>query len=204
MKRLTRLCLLSALLVMALCFTALAAEPGIVEAKSELSGVAITANGDKATVTYSNAESGKYYMVFTLSDNSGVPNDSNLVYIDQKTAEGSTVEFVVYPKALENGKTYYVYLSSNSEDIGAMKLAATFKYQGSAAAVTKGDINGDGSIDAKDVAVLRRYLADKVKNALTAEGQLAADINGDSSIDAKDLGLLRRYLSDKVKYPLPA
>lgn len=204
MKRLTRLCLLSALLVMALCFTALAAEPSIVDAKSELSGVAITADGDKATVTYSNAESGKYYMVFTLSDNSGVPNDSNLVYIDQKTAEGSTVEFVVYPKALENGKTYYVYLSSNSEDIGAMKLAATFKYQGSAAAVTKGDINGDGSIDAKDVAVLRRYLADKVKNALTAEGQLAADINGDSSIDAKDLGLLRRYLSDKVKYPLPA
>lgn len=71
-----------------------------------------------------------------------------------------------------------------------------------AADVIKGDINGDGVCDAKDMARLKRYLADDVKYPLTKEQEKAADVNGDNVVDAKDMAKIKRYLADDVKYPL--
>ncbi len=54
-----------------------------------------------------------------------------------------------------------------------------------------GDVNDDGSIDLKDVTVLRRYLVggwDAVIN------EANSDVNKDGSIDLKDVTVLRRYL----------
>ena len=57
--------------------------------------------------------------------------------------------------------------------------------------VTNGDINGDGTVDAKDVTVLRRYLA-----GWSVDIQLsAADMNGDGEVNAKDVTVLRRQLA---------
>ena len=57
--------------------------------------------------------------------------------------------------------------------------------------VTNGDINGDGTVDAKDVTVLRRYLA-----GWSVDIQLsAADLNGDGEVNAKDVTVLRRQLA---------
>jgi hypothetical protein len=55
-----------------------------------------------------------------------------------------------------------------------------------------GDIDGDGSITAKDVTILRRYLAGGWGVTIDATD---ADINGDSEINAKDVTMLRRYLA---------
>ena len=66
----------------------------------------------------------------------------------------------------------------------------------------KGDINADGVVDAKDMARLKRYLADDVKYPLTEDQEKAADVNGDSVVDAKDMAKIKRYLADEVKYPL--
>ena len=55
-----------------------------------------------------------------------------------------------------------------------------------------GDVNDDGVRNAKDVTVLRRYLAGGYGVA-TAEG--AADVNKDGVISAKDVTVLRRYLA---------
>ena len=54
-----------------------------------------------------------------------------------------------------------------------------------------GDINGDGAVNGKDVAALRRYLAgwDVEINVQ------AADVNGDGALNGKDVALLRRYLA---------
>jgi len=55
-----------------------------------------------------------------------------------------------------------------------------------------GDIDGDGSITAKDVTILRRYLAggwDVTVNLANA------DVNADGTINAKDVTMLRRYLA---------
>lgn len=66
----------------------------------------------------------------------------------------------------------------------------------------KGDINTDAEVDAKDMARLKRYLADDVKYSLSAAQLQIADVNGDGTADAKDMAKLKRYLADEVKYPL--
>lgn len=55
-----------------------------------------------------------------------------------------------------------------------------------------GDVNGDHSVDMKDVTLMRRKLADW---DVTINEQYA-DVNGDSSFDMKDVTILRRYLAD--------
>ncbi|MBQ8920933.1 MAG: dockerin type I repeat-containing protein [Oscillospiraceae bacterium] len=54
-----------------------------------------------------------------------------------------------------------------------------------------GDVNGDESIDLKDVIILRRYLA----GWEVTINDTNADVNGDSSVDLKDVTILRRYLA---------
>ena len=55
-----------------------------------------------------------------------------------------------------------------------------------------GDVNRDGSIDLKDVTVLRRHLAGGW-NVTISEAN--SDVNKDGSIDLKDVTILRRYLA---------
>ena len=56
----------------------------------------------------------------------------------------------------------------------------------------RGDVNADGSIDLKDVTVLRRYLTGGW-NVIINEAN--SDVNRDGSIDLKDVTILRRYLA---------
>ena len=58
-------------------------------------------------------------------------------------------------------------------------------------AVRYGDVNGDNSIDLKDVMTMRRVLAGW-DIALDAA---AADVNKDGSFDLKDVVRLRQYLA---------
>ncbi len=55
-----------------------------------------------------------------------------------------------------------------------------------------GDINGDGSLNNKDVTTLFKYLSDWKVDV----NKLALDINGDGKVNNKDLTRLFQYLSD--------
>lgn len=55
-----------------------------------------------------------------------------------------------------------------------------------------GDVNEDGSIDLKDVVVMRRLLAGGWE---ITYNEAACDVNGDNSFDLKDVVYLRRYLA---------
>lgn len=55
-----------------------------------------------------------------------------------------------------------------------------------------GDVDGDGSVLAKDVAALRRYLAHWTGTTIV---EAAADVNRDGSVTAGDVAILRRYLA---------
>lgn len=59
-----------------------------------------------------------------------------------------------------------------------------------------GDINGDGTIDLKDVTLVRRL----VTGYSVTANKLAADVNGDGEITMKDVVLIRRYVVDAKGY----
>lgn len=52
-----------------------------------------------------------------------------------------------------------------------------------------GDANGDGTVNGKDVTVIRRYNANWDEDI----NLLAADVNGDGSVNGKDVTQIRRY-----------
>ena len=58
--------------------------------------------------------------------------------------------------------------------------------------IQPGDLNEDGSVNLKDVVLLRRYVAGGWDTGLTKE---LADINGDGNVNLKDVVLLRRYIA---------
>lgn len=61
--------------------------------------------------------------------------------------------------------------------------------------VVTGDMNGDGIINNKDVAMMNKYLVEKV-TANECQG-LAIDVNGDGYINNRDAAMLARYLVGK-------
>lgn len=63
------------------------------------------------------------------------------------------------------------------------------------AALKKGDINNDSSIDALDFALLKSYLL-KI-TSLTGDALNAADFNSDGLVDALDFAKLKLYLLEK-------
>lgn len=65
-----------------------------------------------------------------------------------------------------------------------------------------GDINGDNTINVKDVVLLRRYCANPVKYALDEAQLQAADIFKDDTVNVKDVVALRRYCANPEKYPI--
>lgn len=60
-----------------------------------------------------------------------------------------------------------------------------------ALSIENGDINSDGSIDIRDSALYRRYIAGWEIEI----NQAVADVNSDHTIDIKDSALIKRYLA---------
>lgn len=95
-----------------------------------------------------------------------------------------------------------LYLSNGEYLFGDNEVFASCQADGSLILTSRpitlpasepGDIDGDGSIDAADLMLLRKYLV-----GLTIEGRFdgtAADLNGDGKIDILDLVRLRKLLA---------
>lgn len=64
--------------------------------------------------------------------------------------------------------------------------------------VVWGDVNGDREIDAKDIVLLKKYIAnfDYTTNSSKIEVELGADVNGDGEINARDVVLLKKYIAN--------
>ena len=62
----------------------------------------------------------------------------------------------------------------------------------SAAERAVGDLNGDGTVNLKDVVILRRYIAGDWDVSLDDQ---TADLNENGKVNMKDVALLRRYIA---------
>lgn len=58
-------------------------------------------------------------------------------------------------------------------------------------AYTLGDVNGDGSVNNKDVGLLQRF----INSWGVTINETAADVNRDGNINNKDIGVLQRHLN---------
>ena len=101
-------------------------------------------------------------------------NNSTKVYLNNELLPSSSVSVGTYSIVINDRTT-----TPRRSDMGDDPLP--------------GDINGDGSVDMKDVLLLRRSIAGLV--TLTAAETTCADVNRDKSVDMKDVLLLRRVIA---------
>ena len=136
----------------------------------------------------------------TLQNDTQVPTEGNIEYIDQTTGTSNTATFTVYPKNLVSGTTYYIYLSSSADATGNERTPiASFKYY---QPYTLGDINDDGRINAGD-ATLALQIAALIKTDATDVQKVAADVNGDGRINAGDAALILQRAANLIaKFPI--
>ena len=61
--------------------------------------------------------------------------------------------------------------------------------------VLLGDVNGDGTVNAKDLTRLTKYVSAGANGSVVLPSAEAADVTADGSINAKDLARLKKYLA---------
>ena len=147
-------------------------------------------NSVQLKVTLSGVKAGDYYLI--LAQNAeGVPTEDNIAYIDQITAEGTSVSFKVYPGKLDAGTTYYVYRSSNEDE---RALVLSFQYY---VAYKLGDVNEDKAVNATDALwILQNYAGNR---EFSANQKLAGDVNHDKAVNATDaLWVLQAFAGNRT------
>ena len=158
MRNLKRVFSLLVVLSMAVCMTCFAAagDPGTIK-NIEVVDTAKTSvayeNGDvNFALTYSGAQAGGMYLVLVLSDED-VPTASNILYVNQETAEGTSVSFDnVYPTKIQDS---FIYLAGTGMEYTKLgKINANVEESTG----TKGDVNEDGVVDIVDLQRLFAHL----------------------------------------------
>lgn len=209
MKKGTRRLALGLALILLLGTAAMAANVNYVEntgsnlLTAALDGkCTLTADGDRLTVTYQDAEkikSGDEILVLmektdAVTDDTAIPaarlNEDTITYIDQLsvTATDGKIKFTLLPSQLSGA---VIYLSGG----GFEKLTPV--------AVTKmkfkwGDVSGEGNVDIDDVIKIMLYLVSG--KAITVPE--AADVDGHKGIDINDVVALMQHLVNP-NYTLP-
>lgn len=183
------------LLAVALSVTAFAAGT-VTEVKDGLADLELNGT-EKVNVTYGSAEPGKEYLV--LATNKEVTpaglKAEDIVYIDQKTAEGTSVSFTVYPKELKT-QAYYVYMSSNaSSGITALQKVGTYTAEGPA--YTLGDVDKDGKINSNDALEALKHSVHKI--VLKDDRFLAADVTRDGKVNSDDALDILKFAVHKIE-----
>lgn len=219
MKRWIRPLLLVALLVSVLTVGAAAADPttdgiygvsksgvitprdadgNLVNASDSYDQKGFYADAVKFDVTCSGLVAGEQYLLLVLNDTS-VPNDSNIVYINQKAADSNgTVTFdgmdAAYPSKLEKDRTYYVYVVGEGKAFKAIDGAvASFRYY---QAYELGKVNDDDFINVSDAAeVIDHFLERKT---LTGQALLAANVNGDAYVNVDDAAAIIDFFLERI------
>lgn len=142
------------------------------------------ANNLSMTLTKTGLTPGGMYLVLALKGTDTVPTESNILYINQATAdEKGTVTFDnVYPSSLVDST---VYLSGT-------RLAGLTKMGSVDLKVMLGDVTGDGEVKVGDATAILRYLVDLEQ--FSSDQIAAADVTGDGLVKVADATKILRYL----------
>ena len=208
MKKGTRRLALGLTLILLLGTAAMAANVNYVEntgsnlLTAALDGkCTLTADGDRLTVTYQDAEkikSGDEILVLmektdAVTDDTAIPaarlNEDTITYIDQLsvTATDGKIKFTLLPSQLSGA---VIYLSGGGFEtltpVGLTKVA-----------YLRGDADGNGKVNVADALSVLEYAVRGPSGNTTFNIQ-AADMNGDGKINVSDaLSVLQLAVSGK-------
>lgn len=149
------------------------------------------ANAKKFSLTCE-ALTGDYSLVLLLDETNGVtgiPTESNLQYIDQVDIKKGEATFSIIPKAMTDGATYNVYVSTNGEN-GSLTKVASFQY-GTKPPYTLGDVDNDGKINSSDALLVLQHSVEIL--TLKDNALLAADVDKDGRILSSDALLILQH-----------
>lgn len=205
MKKMLICCGVLCMTFLLFCGSALAADATITVTNDAVS-VAKGATDGTYTVTRSSGVSdGQLYLVLILegSDTTPKPTTENVYYMDVKSASGTSVSFDAYPKALNEAKTYTVFLSDYSQS-GAAKAVATLAFAGGgSSSVLYGDVDGNGKVNGRDLTALAKYCAewaDYQPGGAKAINLENANCDGKGSVNSRDMRSLARHLAEWAEY----
>ncbi len=92
--------------------------------------------------------------------------------------------------------SYSTIVAATGHSYSGGKCTSCGKADPNAPAITLGDLNGDGNVNAMDVNIAKRILSGSVTP--TASQNAAGDINGDGQFNGKDANLLARFASGAI------
>ncbi len=102
---------------------------------------------------------------------------------DESLSTDNAVTYNIYKKDFTTGSS--VVLGTNGASSSVVNYTVMVKPK---SIILKGDVNGDGAVDALDFALVKRYLLNGVTDGMNLQ---AADMNNDNSVNAIDLALIR-------------
>lgn len=137
----------------------------------------------KARVTLGNAFSLNLDTVFADPDGDTL---SYTYTVNGGEAMAAAADFSFVPQA--TGDYVLVFTADDGQTAGNSTYTLTL----TVVDTVIGDVNSDGAVNAKDAAVLKRYIA---KWANLTIDLTAADVNADGDINGKDTATLKRYIA---------
>ena len=82
----------------------------------------------------------------------------------------------------------------NEEDVNFTLVSGSINVE--SAAIYQGDVNGDGLINSRDLALIKKIIAGSLTYGINAEKN--ADVNRDGKINSKDIVLLKKIIAGSI------
>ncbi len=147
-------------------------------------------------LSYNNATPGVYYGVILVDIPAGstVPTrDGNIYYINQHTAQSTTLDFKVYPKLPAKACELKLYISSSAPDSDLIEIPLNYYVDPSAYIL--GDVDNNGKIDSSDSYAVLQIAAGYPS---TETERLAANVSGDAYINSTDALMILQYHAELI------
>ena len=158
-------------------------------------------------------DTGKYNCVAAEITDSGSTGDYDITPVgkgDNTPAyevEGTSLT-VTYSLACavaystDGGATYTRISATSASDGSYVYDLSAVPANAKIIVVVKGDVNGDGKVNSKDVTRLRQNIKSPATYPLDEGMTEAANVNGDTKVNGKDVTRLRQYIKSPNSYPL--
>ena len=95
-----------------------------------------------------------------------------------------------------DNKVTISYTENNITKTAEQEITVTAKQEANPEKLLKGDVNGDGKVDFKDILLINKHRLNKAQ--LTGIYLKAADVNGDSKVDFMDILKINKYRLGKI------